>query len=76
MHDSKQCAAFLRQLIDAVRGRLGRRIPLEFRMDAAFSQPDVLRLLAARGCGYAIKVGYWSWLPLNQLAAERRDWYP
>jgi hypothetical protein len=32
--------------------------------------------LAARGCAYAIKVGYWSWLPLKQLAAERRDWTP
>jgi hypothetical protein len=27
-----------------------------------------------RGCAYAITVGYWSWLPLKQLAAERRDW--
>ena len=75
VHDSKQSAAFLRDLIDAVRGRLGRRLPLEFRMDAAFFQPDVLRLLAARGCAYAIKVGYWSWLPLKQLAAERRHWH-
>ena len=74
VHDSKQSAAFLRELIDAVRRRLGRRVPLEFRMDAAFFQPDVLRLLAARGCPYAIKVGYWSWLPLKQLAAERRHW--
>ena len=75
VHDSKQSAAFLRELIDGVRGRLGRRRPLEFRMDAAFFQPDVLRLLAARGCAYAIKVGYWSWLPLKQLAAERRHWH-
>jgi hypothetical protein len=41
-------------------------------MDAAFFQRDVV--LAARGGAYAIKVGYWSWLPLTQLAAERRDW--
>ena len=45
-------------------------------MDAAFFQRDVLRLLAARGCAYAIKVGYWSWLPLKQLAAEQRHWQP
>ena len=76
VHDSKQSAAFLRELVDGVRTRLGRRLPLEFRMDAAFFQPDVLRLLAARGCAYAIKVGYWSWLPLKQLAAERRHWHP
>jgi hypothetical protein len=76
VHDSKQAPAFLRELIDAVRGRLGRALPLEFRMDAAFFQPAVLRLLVARGCAYAIKVGYWSWLPLKQLAAERRHWQP
>src|SRR4030095_11816506 len=40
VHDSKQSAAFLRELIDGVRRRLGRRLPLEFRMDAAFFQPD------------------------------------
>jgi hypothetical protein len=45
-------------------------------MDAAFFQRDVLRLLAARGGHYAIKVGYWSWLPLKQLAAERERWLP
>ncbi len=76
VHDSKQAVAFLRDLITEVRTRLGRRLPLEFRMDAAFFQRDVLRLLAARGCGYAIKVGYWSWLPLKRLAAECRAWQP
>jgi Transposase DDE domain group 1 len=62
-------------MIVAVRARLGRSLPLEFRMDAAFFQRDVLRLLAGRGCAYAIKVGYWSWLPLKHLAAERRQWH-
>jgi hypothetical protein len=76
VHDSKQAVAFVRELIDSVRAGLGRALPLEFRMDAAFFQRDILRLLAARGCRYAIKVGYWSWLPLKQLAAERRDWTP
>src|SRR5438046_15071 len=68
VHDSKQSVAFLRQLIEAVRARLGRSLPLEFRMDAAFFQRDVLRLLAARSCTYAIKIGYWRWLPLKRLA--------
>jgi hypothetical protein len=75
VHDSKQSVAFLRELIDGIRARLGRRLPLEFRMDAAFFQPEVLRLLAARGCAYAIKLGYWSWLPLKQLAADRQRWH-
>ena len=32
--------------------------PLEFRMDAVFCQRDIFQLLTARGCAYAIKVGY------------------
>ena len=76
VHDSKQAVAFLREMIGAVRARLGHGLPVEVRMDAAFFQRDVLRLLAARGCAYAIKVGYWSWLPLKQLAAERHHWHP
>src|SRR5206468_196817 len=76
VHDSKQAVAFLREVINGLRARFGRRLPLEFRMDAAFCQPAVLRLLAARGCGYAIKVGYCHSLPLNQLAADRHRWLP
>jgi hypothetical protein len=76
VHDSKQAVAFLRGVIDGLRGRFGRRLPLEFRMDAAFFQRDVFRLLEARGCAYAIKIGYWSWLPLKQLAATRQRWVP
>ncbi|MGH7419978.1 MAG: transposase, partial [Candidatus Rokuibacteriota bacterium] len=76
VHDSKQAAAFLREVLDGLRARFGRRLPLEFRMDAAFFQRDVLRLLPARGCHYAIKVGYWTWLPLKHLAAERERWLP
>jgi hypothetical protein len=76
VHDSTQSGAFLREVIDGLRSSFGRRLPLEFRMDAAFFQRNVLRLLAARGCAYAIKVGYWHWLPLRQLAAERERWLP
>ncbi len=76
VHDSKQAVAFLREVINGLRARFARRLPLEFRMDAAFCQPAVLRLLAARGGGYAIKVGYWHWLPLKQLAADRQRWLP
>ena len=76
VHDSKQAIAFLRDLIDRLRTRLGRAVPLEFRMDAAFFQREILGLLARRGCAYAIKVGYWHWLPLKQLAAEARTWLP
>jgi len=63
VHDSKQAVAFVRELIESLRGRRGRVLPLEFRMDAAFCQRDVFRLLAARRCAY------WNWLPLKALAA-------
>jgi hypothetical protein len=76
VHDSKQAVAFLRELIDRLRTRFGRAVPLEFRMDAAFFQREILGLLARRRCASAIKVGYWSWLPLKQLAAEARTWLP
>ena len=76
VHDSTQSVAFLREVIAGLRTAFGHRLPVEFRMDAAFFQRDILRLLAARGCAYAIKVGYWHWLPLKQLAAERARWRP
>jgi len=76
VHDSTQAVAFLRDVIDGLRAAVGRRLPIEFRMDAAFCQRAVFRLLAARGCAYAIKAGYWSWLPLKQLAAARQRWVP
>jgi len=72
VHDSKQAVPFLREIIDDLRGRFGRRVALEFRMDAAFFQQGIFRLLTARECFYAIKVGYWSWLPLKQVAAACR----
>jgi len=74
VHDSKQAVAFLRELLDGLRARLGRALPVECRMDAAFCQRAVFRLLAARRCAYASTVGYWSWLPLKQLAAARQRW--
>jgi len=76
VHDSRQAVTFLRDLLDSLQGRVGRRVPLEFRMDAAFFQREIFRLLTVRGCAYAIKVGYWSWLPLKQLVAERQRWLP
>src|SRR6516165_2078735 len=76
VHDSKQAVPFLRDIIEDLRARFGRRVALEFRMDAAFFQRGILQRLAAWGCGYAIKVGYWSWLPLKAIAAACRCWQP
>jgi hypothetical protein len=71
VHGSKQAEAFLREVITGLRSGSGRRRLLEFRMDAAFFQRDVLRLLVGRGCAHTIKAGNWHSLPLKQLAAGR-----
>jgi Transposase DDE domain group 1 len=61
VHDSKGAAAFMRELIDELRARLGRSLLLEFRMDAAIFQDNLLKLLARRGCFYATKVPFCQW---------------
>jgi hypothetical protein len=43
--------AFLREVLDGLHARFGRS---EFRMDVAFFQDNLLRLLTRRGCFYAI----------------------
>jgi hypothetical protein len=74
VHDSRGAEAFLRDLLRELRGRFGRRLPLEFRMDAAFFQREVLTLLAREGCEYAIKVGFWKWVGLKAVVAAQREW--
>jgi hypothetical protein len=61
VHDSKGAEAFVRQLIAEIRGRLGRTLTLEFRMDAAFFQQNLLKLLTRLGCCYAVKVPFCRW---------------
>jgi Transposase DDE domain group 1 len=48
VHDSKGAQAFVRQLIIELRERFGRSLTLEFRMDAAFFQQALLKLLERR----------------------------
>jgi hypothetical protein len=74
VHDSRGAGRFLQELIHELRARFGRRLPLEFRMDAAFFQAELLTLLAREGCEYAIKVGFWKWVGLKSLVAAQRDW--
>jgi Transposase DDE domain group 1 len=74
VHDSRGAVRFLRELIHELRDRFGRSLPLEFRMDAAFFQEEILTLLAREGCEYAIKVGFWKWVGLKALVAAQRDW--
>ena len=74
VHDSKGAVSFLRDLIEDMRVRLGRSIPLEFRMDGAFFQREMIDLLERKGAGYAIKVPFFKWLGLLPLIRERQRW--
>ena len=74
VHDSKGAEAFMRELIDELRARLGRSLALEFRMDAAFFQENVLKLLARRGCFYAIKVPFCQWTGVRAAIAAQKHW--
>ena len=74
VHDSKGAVAFVRDLIDDVRMRLGRVLPLEFRMDGAFFQREIIELLERKGVGYAIKVPFFKWLGLLPVIRERQRW--
>ena len=76
VHDSKGAMAFVRELIDDIRMRLGRSVPLEFRMDGAFFQREIIELLERRGAGYAIKVPFFKWLGLLPVIRERQRWHP
>jgi hypothetical protein len=75
VHDSKGAVSFLRDLIEDVRVRLGTGIPLEFRMDGAFFQREILELLERRHASYAIKVPFFKWLGLLPLIRERQRWH-
>ena len=74
VHDSKGAERFVRELIGELRARLGRALKLEFRMDAAFFQHNLLKLLARQGCGYAIKVPFIKWTGIKALVAARSRW--
>ena len=76
VHDSKGAEAFLRELIDELRARLGRSVILEFRMDAAFFQENILKLLDRRGCFYAIKVPFCQWTGVRAAVAAQHHWLP
>jgi hypothetical protein len=74
VHDSKGAEAFMRELIDQLRARLGRSLALEFRMDAAFFQENLLKLLARRACFYAIKVPFCQWTGVRAAITAQKHW--
>jgi hypothetical protein len=74
VHDSKGAERFVRELIGEIRARLGRSLRLEFRMDAAFFQQNLLKLLARLGCFYAVKVPLCRWTGVKALIAAQSQW--
>src|SRR6202048_1283867 len=74
VHDSKGAERFVRELIGDIRARLGRALKLEFRMDAAFFQQNLLKLLARQSCFYAVKVPFIKWTGVKALVAARSRW--
>jgi hypothetical protein len=74
VHDSRGAVHFLRETIRELRGRFGSRVAIEFRMDAAFFQRKILRLLNLTGTDYAIKIGFFPWLNLKSLVAAQHRW--
>src|ERR1700680_3413587 len=74
VHDSKGAERFVRELIGEIRTRLGRALTLEFRMDAAFFQQNLLKLLNRMGCFYAVKVPLCRWTGVKALIAAQSRW--
>jgi len=74
IQDGKASVGFLRDLFAQVRRTLGKRYPMEFRMDGAFFRSDILDLLEAQGATYAIRVPFYTWVGLKALIQQRRRW--
>jgi hypothetical protein len=67
VHDSRGSVGFLRELWEQLTAFSLPSRQIRFRMDGAFFQPDVLKWLAWREVGYAIKVPFFHWLDLQQF---------
>ena len=76
VHDGKAGLPFLRDLWPQLGTLLPSGGTVRFRMDGAFFRQDVLRWLAARGAGYAIKVPFYRWLDLQQYIRMQPTWRP
>jgi hypothetical protein len=75
VHDSTGAESFIRELIDDLDVRLPRKLPMEFRMDGAFFQKEILSLLERRKAFYAIKVPFMRWLKIIPIIRERKRWH-
>lgn len=74
VHDGKASLPFLRALRVQLVPLVARARDVRFRLDGAFFRQDVLRWLAARGAGYAIKVPFYRWLDLQGHIRHATAW--
>ncbi|MGQ0834453.1 MAG: IS1380 family transposase [Gammaproteobacteria bacterium] len=74
VHDGRASLGFLRELWRQLTGLSVPSRQVRFRMDGAFFRDDVLRWLAWREAGYAIKVPFYHWLDLQQFIRTARTW--
>ena len=74
VHDGKASLPFLRDVWMQLEPMVRRAADVRFRMDGAFFREDVLRWLAARGAGYAIKVPFYHWLDLQSSIRRQQKW--
>jgi hypothetical protein len=76
VHDGKASFGFLRELWRQLAGFSVPSQQIRFRMDGAFFRDDVLRWLAWREVGYALKVPFYRWLDLQPFIRRARHWTP
>jgi hypothetical protein len=74
VHDGKASLGFLRALWRQLADFSMPNRQIRFRMDGAFFREDVLRWLAWREVGYAIKVPFYRWLDLQQFIRSAPTW--
>jgi hypothetical protein len=74
VHDGAASMTFLRDLWGQLQTWGTRAAQVRFRMDGAFFREEILRWLAARGAGYAIKVPFYPWLDLQQYIRAQPVW--
>jgi hypothetical protein len=74
VHDGKASLPFLRDLWAQLTPMVTCAADVRFRMDGAFFREDVLRWLAARGAGYAVKVPFYRWLDLQTMIRQQETW--
>jgi hypothetical protein len=76
VHDGKRAELFIEDVVRQVRRLLGKKIRLQFRMDAAFFQAPVIEALRRLDCHFAMKVPFWKWLGLKSIVQMRTRWTP